>query len=207
MLTLLLACGPGADTATDDATWYRDVKPITDRSCTSCHTDGGIAPFPLTTYEEVSLLSEVVADAVAERRMPPWGADSTLQTYLDDRSLSDAEIEAILGWVEAGTPLGDPDDAVEVPADEVPTLERVDATIEMEQAYAPDFTASPDDYRCFVLDWPVEEEGYITGIDVHPGNESIVHHVIAFLAPPEQVGTYVALDEADPRDGLSLIHI
>jgi len=203
MLFLLLACssGTGTDTADEALTWYRDVKPIVDRSCVSCHQEGGIAPFALDSYEAVSVLSSAVTSAVASRQMPPWGADSSVQDYLDDRSLPQEEIDAILDWVDAGMPEGDPADATEVAAEELPSLSRVDATIGMAGAYAPDFSTSPDEYRCFLIDWPLAEEAYVTGIDVHPGNDSIVHHVIAFLATPETVGTYAALDDADPGDG------
>lgn len=203
MLFLFLGCAPNTDTASepDALTWHRDVKPLVDSACASCHQDGGIAPFSLTTYEDVAALSAAVADAVADRRMPPWGADSSLQEYLDDRSLSDEQIDAIVGWIDAGMPEGDPGDYAALPATERPSLERVDATIEMLGAYAPDFSDSPDQYRCFVLDWPLDETGFVTGLDVQPGNEAIVHHVIAFLAPPEQVAAYAALDDADPGDG------
>jgi hypothetical protein len=46
--------------------------------------------------------------------------------------------------------------------------------------YAPD-SSKPDDYRCFLVDVEAEEEElYVTGFDVHPGDPRLVHHVIVY---------------------------
>jgi hypothetical protein len=42
---------------------------------------------------------------------------------------------------------------------------------------------------------------YVTGFNVVPGNEAIVHHVIAFLATPDQVATYEDMDAAESGPG------
>jgi hypothetical protein len=60
---------------------------------------------------------------------------------------------------------------------------------------------SPDDYRCFVIDWPYDTRKYLTGFGVNPGDPEIVHHVIAFLAPPDSVADAEALDEAEEGPG------
>jgi hypothetical protein len=59
----------------------------------------------------------------------------------------------------------------------------------------------PDDYRCFLLDWPETEVSYVTGFGARPGNPQVVHHVIAFLIPPERAASYQALDAAEPGAG------
>ena len=33
--------------------WYSAAQPLIQRYCVSCHTEGGTAPFPLETYEQV----------------------------------------------------------------------------------------------------------------------------------------------------------
>jgi mono/diheme cytochrome c family protein len=204
MLALLLACtSPKTDTATESVTWHRDIAPIVGVSCAGCHTDGGIAPFPLTTYDEVVALSAGIHAAVTDRRMPPWGADSSLQDYLDDASLTDDEIALLTDWIDNAMPEGDPADNEDVTAEIPPTLDQIDESVEMASAYVPDFSESPDVYRCFPIDWPGEEAGYVTGIDVRPGNEALVHHVIGFLAAPDAVAAVAALDEADPGAGYS----
>ena len=94
----------------------------------------------------------------------------------------------------------DPDDPAP-PAEglALPALERVDQTLEMPVDYTP--TAQPDDYRCFLLEWPYEETMYVTGYDVRAGNEQTVHHVIPFIIAPGDVDAYRALEAEDPEDG------
>ena len=72
-----------------DYTWHADIRPLVESSCSSCHTDGGVGSFSLESYEDVALLKEQVADAVFERRMPPWKAVDGCTDYRDDISLSD----------------------------------------------------------------------------------------------------------------------
>jgi hypothetical protein len=69
----------------------------------------------------------------------------------------------------------------------------------MPEPYTPQ--REPDDYRCFVLDWPLEEDAYVTGFVATPGSAAVVHHVIAFLGRPEDAATYEALDAAEPGTG------
>jgi hypothetical protein len=58
-----------------------------------------------------------------------------------------------------------------------------------------------DDYRCFLLDPRTTTDQMITGFNILPGNPSVVHHVILFRVPPEQVQEAVAKDAATPGQG------
>lgn len=199
LLLLLTACGAEPDA--DAPTWYGDVEPIVASSCTGCHNADGIAPFPLTTYAEARPLAAMMADAVADRRMPPWLAGPDCTTYEGDISLSDEAIAMIGDWANAGAPEGDPADGL--PVDErvpglVSSLSRVDETLSMAEPYTP--VTAPDDYRCFVLDWEAGET-YVTGFRAVPGNPAVVHHVIAFLAGPDERAEYEALDAAEAGPG------
>ncbi len=186
--------------STDAAlTYYRDVKPILDAHCAGCHVEGGIAPFAITSYELAKAQSGSIKASVVSRTMPPWQAAQGCADYLYDRSLSDETIATIAQWVDEGAAEGNPSD--EPPPLEVSTttLSRIDRTLSMPTAYTP--VVSPDEYRCFLIDWPENVTRYVTGFGVQPGNDSIVHHVIAFLAPPSTVAEYEALDAADPEPG------
>src|SRR5262245_841529 len=80
-------------------TWYRDVEPIVTAKCQGCHTDGGIAPFSLMTYQSFVPVRESVHDAIDARIMPPWQPNDCCNHYRWDRSLSDAERATLLGWL------------------------------------------------------------------------------------------------------------
>lgn len=180
-------------------TYYRDVKPLIDVKCAGCHTEGGIAPFPLTTYEEVSAQRAAVQSAVTAGTMPPWPPNDSCADYANDRSLSKDQIDTLTAWVAAGAPAGDPSSQPAPVADTRAQLSRVDLTLKMPEPYTP--ALSPDDYRCFLVDWPNADTTYVTGLGVEPGSPSIVHHVIAFLARPGDVSSFQALDDADPGPG------
>jgi hypothetical protein len=149
----------------------------------------------------VSANAAAVAGAVSARLMPPWPPDDSCSSYAHDRSLTEAQIDTITRWASAGAPAGDPSEAPVAVADTRSKLSHVDLTLAMPAPYTPE--TSPDDYRCFLIDWPETGTTYLTGLGVEPGLPAIVHHVIAFLAPPDQVATYEALDDADPGLGWS----
>jgi hypothetical protein len=186
--------GPGTD-----LTYHQDTKPIVDAKCTACHVAGGIAPFALTTYAEVLAQQAAIRSAVSTGVMPPWPPALGCSDYVGDRSLTAEQIKTLTAWIDGGSPEGDPGAKPE-PVDENPVrLSRVDMTLAMPVAYTPQLR--PDDYHCFIVDWPNTETTYVTGVGVQPGTPSIVHHVIAFLAKPDQVAEYQALDDAEPGPG------
>jgi hypothetical protein len=163
-----------------------------------CHVQGGIAPFSLTTYDAIKVQAPAVRNAVTTRIMPPWLATSGCTDYQDDRSLSDDQIALIKGWIDEGMREGD---AADYKAPQVIQrgLTRVDNSLAMPIVYTPKL--SPDEYRCFMIDWPYATEKFVTGFNTKPGNPTVVHHVIAYVAPPAQVAMYQALDDADPEPG------
>ena len=165
VLLCLMACqGAGP-------TYHQDVAPLLGARCVTCHAEGGIGPFALDSYEGASDAADLVALVAQSRAMPPWGADTHGMTYADDPSLSDAQITMLEAWAAAGAPKGDPDTT----GPELPSLgaelSRVDLTLEMPEAYTP--VRQPDDYRCFVLDWPETKDVYVTGFAPRPGNTAI----------------------------------
>ena len=202
----LFAMSCGGDVKVDDGgpppTFHRDVRPITEASCIRCHDDSGVGPFPLTTYEQVAERADLVADAVADRRMPPWLAGDGCNEYEGDWSLSQDEIDTIVTWAADGAPEGDPADAPPAPEPVQIGLSRVDHTLTLPEPYVPD--AVEDDYRCFVLDWPSDAPvSTVTGYTVVPDDTRIVHHVIGYIVPPEWADEYDALDGADGKPGYS----
>ncbi len=182
-------------------TYYADIQPILAERCGGCHRDGGIAPFVFDTYAALAPARDLLAQVVAARTMPPWPPGRCCADYLHDRSLSEDEVAAILGWVEEGAPEGDPAEAVETPPAEA-GLSRVDLEVMMAEPYTPS-DGDGDEVRCFVIDWPEEEQRFITGLDVRPGNGDIVHHAVVYAVPPAKGAFYEALADAGEGPGWS----
>ncbi len=92
---------------TTELTWTRNISRIFYNRCATCHRQGGAAPMPLTTYEEVRPWAVAVKHEVLTRRMPPWGAVKGFGMFRNDASLSLPEIALISSWVQGGAPEGD----------------------------------------------------------------------------------------------------
>lgn len=76
-------------------------------------------------------------------------------------------------------------------------------TLEMPESYTPSapYGAGTDDYRCFLLDPELDQDTWLTGTHVRPGNPEVVHHVILFQVPPSKVKTAEAKDAESPGEG------
>ena len=111
-LLAVAALPAGASAQDQEVTFNRDVMPILQESCQSCHREGDIAPMSLMTYEETRPWARSIRDKVETRTMPPWYIDPNVgvQGFKYDRSLSQAEIDTIVAWVDAGAPRGNPAD-------------------------------------------------------------------------------------------------
>ena len=179
-------------------TYHGQVRAILEEKCLACHTEGNIAPFPLTTHAEVYALRSLVEAAIVSGSMPPWQPADGCNEYAGDRSLSSTQRDTLLQWLAADAPEGDPADYVPPVADTVAGV-RADVFLPLEEAYTP--VGQPDDYRCFLLDWPAEQEQYITGFGLAPDRLDMVHHVLAYIVEPQDVETYEAMDAQHPGPG------
>ena len=179
-----------------DVTWHADISPLLQDNCTGCHAEQGIA-FGLESFSVASAFGAEMLDAVSSGRMPPWPADEdTCLPLQGTRTLSEDSISLLERWVELGTPEGSPDDAPASDTDTAPPME-ADLALVMPDPYTPK-ADQPDDYRCFLLDTGIDEETFVTGMQVSPGNASIVHHVILYTDPDQNAQ---ALDDADEGPG------
>jgi mono/diheme cytochrome c family protein len=89
-------------------TFSKDVAPILQKNCQSCHRPGEGGPFPLLTYSDAKLMSSSIKRVVSQKIMPPWYADPKFGHFSNDRSMSATEIATLVAWVNAGAPEGDP---------------------------------------------------------------------------------------------------
>ena len=97
-----------ADT-TPKPTFTKDIAPIFQQKCETCHRAEGMAPMSLVTYEDARPWLKSIAQRVSTHQMPPWNIDKTvgIQNFKNDRSLSDDQIATIAKWVASGAPKGD----------------------------------------------------------------------------------------------------
>src|SRR5665213_1537245 len=119
---VVLTISAAAPSTDRPVTFTKDIAPIFQEKCQECHRKGTAAPMSLVTYEETRPWAKAIRERVVTRNMPPWHLDKTvgIQHFLNDRSLSDAQVATIAKWVDIGAPMGDPKDmppAKQWPAD------------------------------------------------------------------------------------------
>jgi hypothetical protein len=101
-----------AEPVPGNPTFSKDVAPIFQAKCQSCHEPGSIAPMSLITYQDARPWARSIRDRVSRRQMPPWHIDRSVgvQKFKNDMSLTDAQVETIVRWVDQGAPQGNPAD-------------------------------------------------------------------------------------------------
>src|SRR6059036_3499603 len=141
----------GHERITTKITFNKEIVRIFARSCLGCHSPGGIAPMPLTTYPEARPWAKAIKEEVIERRMPPWQAVPGYGEFANDPSLSGRDLDLITAWVEGGAPKGDDKDLTQLPdfSDEWP-LGKPDLILGPSGAYTVR-AEGEDEYRCFTL--------------------------------------------------------
>jgi len=175
-----------------DVTFAKDVATILQEKCEACHRTGQMAPMSLTTYAEVRPWARAIRTKVVAGDMPPWHMSKTtgIQKFVNDISLTADQIDTIVRWVDAGAPLGNPEDLP--PAREWPSGERWRVGDLLGRD--PDFivTSTPwtqpaegqDQWWQPVVDSGMTEDRWIKAVEVRPTIEGrrIVHHGNSALA-------------------------
>jgi mono/diheme cytochrome c family protein len=161
-------------------TFNNQIVRLLQKNCQTCHHPGDIAPFSLLTYQDALEQARAIQSDVQARKMPPWKPVAGYGEFRNERRLSQREIDLITRWVREGAPEGDPRDLP--PPMEFPSGWRLgtpDAVLEPEAAFTVP-ADSGDIYRCFSIPLGLTESRYVTGIEVEPGNRSVVHHALLF---------------------------
>jgi mono/diheme cytochrome c family protein len=188
---------PQAKNQAQAVTFHRDIAPIIERNCASCHSPGQVAPFSLLSYEDVKKRARLIATVTENRLMPPWKADEGSEKFHDARLLSDEQIEAIRRWAQAGAPEGKAPSKPRPVAQAEVKAAQPDVVFEPKEAYQLEAEGA-DVYRCFVISTGYNEDRWVSSMAVMPQNRKVVHHVIAYL---DTSGAARKLDEADAGPG------
>jgi hypothetical protein len=157
-------------------TFSKDVLPVLQKNCQSCHRPGQVAPMSLLTYQDARPWAKAIKAAVSTRKMPPWFADSKYGHFVNDRSLQQSEIDTLVKWADTGAAPGDPKDApqavkwpeggwgiqpevvVDVPPHDVPAKGVLE-------------------WELLAMPAPFKEDTWITSMEILPGDASVVHHI------------------------------
>ena len=189
---------PGAAFAQQgkQVTFSKDVSPILQSKCQSCHEPGSIGPMSLVTYQDARPWARSIKQRVESRQMPPWHIDRSVgvQKFKNDMALTDEQVATVVAWVDGGALEGSPADF---------KLKPVATTLfwqgERDGYGAPDLivkspeytmpAVSQDQWWRPVSDIPVTEPRWVRMVEIRPTNlaaRKIVHHSIAYhILSPE----------------------
>lgn len=180
---LLAAASLGAETIPANVTFTKDVLPILQKNCQSCHRPGEIGPMPFLTYENTRPWAKSIRTEVLTRKMPPWPADPQYGHFANDRRLSERDIHTIVGWVDAGAPEGDAKDKPPVAHWSEGWNTQPDIVLQMPDPYPVPATGTLQ-YIYIVLPTGFTKDTWVTAAEVRPSARSVVHHINAVVRPP-----------------------
>lgn len=165
--------------------FYKDVLPILQQHCQSCHRPGEIGPMPLVTYEQTKPWASSIAQRARSRNMPPWFADARFGQFSNDPSLSQAEVDTLTAWADAHAPEGDP-------RDRPPTsswadgwnIPVPDSVLSMPKPVS--IPAQGDiEYIYEIVPTGLTEDKWVQMSEVRPSSRDHVHHAVIYIRPPD----------------------
>ena len=175
--------GAGQAAAADAPTFYKDVLPVLQANCQTCHRPGEVAPMSLLTYEQARPWAKAIKTAVASKKMPPWFADPAYGHFSNERRLSAPQIELLGAWADAGAPAGDEKDAP-------PPVEftsgwniKPDVVFEMPKPFELPARGTIN-YKYVVVDTNTKEDMWVVAAEMRPGNPAVLHHGKVWVRPP-----------------------
>jgi hypothetical protein len=184
-LPFLLTLLASAATPPVAPTFNKDILPIIESRCQTCHRPGEIGPMPLITYDQAKPWAKAIQEAVKTRKMPPWFADKCCGQFSTNPSLRPEEIALIDAWVTAGSPEGKKKDAR--PLLRWTNSWRIDGpsvVVSLPRAF--DVPAnSKIDYQYVILPVDLPEDRWASAVEIHPSDRSIVHHAVVYVRTKE----------------------
>lgn len=183
-ILLMSMAAMAADVSSSPVTFNKDVLPILQNNCQSCHRPNQIAPMAFLTFQDVRPWAQAIKAAVLTKRMPPWFADPKYGHFSNERRLSDADIKTLVRWADSGASEGNPKDK---PAPKEFSPEgwniKPDVVFAMPKAYSVPAEGVVE-YTYIVVPSGFTKDTWVTAAEILPGNRKVTHHVIAFVRPP-----------------------
>ncbi|MGB0883254.1 MAG: hypothetical protein ACPG4W_01930 [Flavobacteriales bacterium] len=152
------------------------ISPIIYQNCVPCHRKDGGAPFELNSYQAVRKRSKMIAYVTKEKYMPPWPADPNYRHFLDEKTLTETEIELIQTWHKQGAKQGNPALESEIPEYSKSNLGEPDLIVKMPERI-PIIGNNTDRFLIAKMPYEIPSDTFVRHIEFVPGNRRFVHHM------------------------------
>lgn len=165
--------------------FYKDVLPILQDHCQSCHRPGQVAPMPLLTYQQTRPFAQAIKRAVESKTMPPWFADPGIGQFSNDSSLTADQIATLSAWAAAGAPVGDAHDAPRPHHwREDWNIPEPDVVLKMPEP-VPIPAQGDIEYTYEIVPTHFTEDKWVQISEVRPSRPEHVHHAVVYIRPPD----------------------
>lgn len=165
--------------APESVSYSADIAPLLQQKCVVCHTEGGLGPWAMSSYQMVLGFSPMIREVVRTKRMPPWHADPHIGVWKNDISLSVQQTQMLINWIESGSPRGEGPDPLaqnKTAAVEWP-LGEPDLIVDIPEYAVP--ASGVVDYQFPRVKNPLDTGVWIKAATVVPGDREVVHHILA----------------------------
>ena len=203
-----------ATTAAESLTYHGEIARLVQRHCVECHRDGGVGPFALDSYDDLTAHAGMVREVIRRGTMPPWfAADADTETdaaegqpapltWANERSLASTEKSMLLAWLDGGKPAGDPAEAPQPRTyPDGWLIGQPDQIWEFAQP-EPVKATGVMPYQNVIVETGLTEDRWVRAIEIRPGSPEVVHHVLVHVLPPSS--NEVARDE---REGYWAVYV
>jgi len=174
-LTTSMPAKPQQSPSSVPVTFNKEVLPILQKNCQTCHRPGEIAPMSFLTYKDARPWAKAMKTAVINRQMPPWGADPNYGHFANDRRLSDADISTLSAWADGGAVEGDAKDMPPPRTFQDGWNIKPDMIIEMPKDFNVPASGTVA-YQNILVKTNFPEDMWVIAAEMRPGNNQVVHH-------------------------------
>ncbi len=165
--------------------YSKDIAPIIQDKCVTCHQKGGIAPFAMDSYDVVKTMAPMIRESVRASRMPPYFADPHIGHFQNDQGMTASQKKTLIHWIEGGAPRGTGEDFLKTKAGVAPEwptyLGKPDVIVDL-PAYDVPATGIVE-YQNQKVDNPFKDDTWLRAISIKPGDRTVLHHVVSNHVP------------------------
>jgi hypothetical protein len=163
-------------------TFNKDVLPILQKNCQTCHRPGEVAPMSLLTYTDARPWAKAIKAATATRVMPPWFADPKVGHFSNERRLTDQEIATVAAWADNGALEGDKNDAPAPMKFQDGWNLKPDVVVQMPtEFHVP--ASGVIEYQYMLVKTNFPEDMWVVAAEMRAGNSKVLHHGEAWVRP------------------------
>ncbi len=184
------------DNHAESLSYASDIAPILEQRCVSCHMEGGIAPFAMSSHQMIQGWSPMIREVIYTKRMPPGQIDNDfVEDFHNVSFISIEESQKLVHWIDNGSqnkdgidPLaalrpklvkwnyGEPDIVIPIPPQQIPST-------------------GVQEYRNLQVPLNITEDIWVKAVEFVPGDPTVLHHIIAFAYGPNGINEFEILNQ------------